>query len=881
MPRGNVRVSITGDADGVSRATRDAERSLDRLNKAGSRSMAALGTAAKGGAALLGVGLVVGLKKSADAAIEAEKSHARLVAQLKASGISYKQHAGEIENVIQKTSQLSALDDEDLQDAFTNIVRVTGDVNKSLRLTGLAADFARAKHMDVAKAGEIVGKVAGGNIGILSRYGITVKDGATATEALGELQQKFAGQAEAYGKTTGGSIDRAKVAVENLEEAVGSKLAPAIQTVAGGLADFINGMQSGAGAGGQFAASVRQSASAVEKAWNTALKAVRRFLADNRQDIRQLGQAFQNIWRGIRAVFEDVVLPIFRRMLPAIVQMVRGWVQEIRGVIKVFSGLFTGDFHKMWDGIKDIFGGGVKAVLGTVRSMTAPLREVASKVAHFVGEVMGDAWRNLKDVVSDAISPIRKVLDLLRKVGGVASDLGSAAGDVKDFLNPLGDGIGLEGLPTNLGAGKVDLMGANQNLAPFALIGSRFGLGVTSGFRPGAITASGNPSLHGQHRAIDVDRGTAGQMLAYARYLATNFGSKLTELIHTPLGFGIKNGQRVPLSFWGSTINAQHFSHVHVGLQRGGRLPGSRSGDRVPALLEDGEFVVNRRAARAAGPLLEAINRGIPRFANGGAVRAAQALYKAGARGAELVGLTAVAGRETRWVARKHNYNLATGDDSWGPWQINVLQNANPQYRGLAYSGKLYDWDISARIAHQMYQRSGIAPWKVVPAEFLPTARSAVAKVLKHPASAHPVTGRAGETPGQITKRTADDARRAALRGRGLSGLLAGRGQNILTGQELSGKGVPLVDRSGADTGGGGGSEPDPALQLLADAAVEHNRLLDEQNQIARRTEAYLRTQGPQLIAGLAMLTSGVIGGNAGLGRQFPSSAGLGGLARA
>jgi hypothetical protein len=67
----------------------------------------------------------------------------------------------------------------------------------------------------------------------------------------------------------------------------------------------------------------------------------------------------------------------------------------------------------------------------------------------------------------------------------------------------------------------------------------------------------------------------------------------------------------------------------------------------------------------------------------------------------------------------------------------------------------------------------------------------------------------------------------------------------------------------------------------LADAAVEHNRLLDEQNQIARRTEAYLRTQGPQLIAGLAMLTSGVIGGNAGLGRQFPSSAGLGGLARA
>jgi hypothetical protein len=75
---------------------------------------------------------VVGLKKSADAAIEAERSQAKLVTQLKASGISYRDHAKEIDRVIQATSRLSGIDDEDLQDSFTNIVRVTGDVNKSL-----------------------------------------------------------------------------------------------------------------------------------------------------------------------------------------------------------------------------------------------------------------------------------------------------------------------------------------------------------------------------------------------------------------------------------------------------------------------------------------------------------------------------------------------------------------------------------------------------------------------------------------------------------------------------------------------------------------------------------------------------------------------------
>jgi hypothetical protein len=58
-----------------------------------------------------------------DAAMDAQKSQARLEAQLKASGISFRAHAKEIDAVIQKHSQLAGLDDEDLQDAFTNIVR--------------------------------------------------------------------------------------------------------------------------------------------------------------------------------------------------------------------------------------------------------------------------------------------------------------------------------------------------------------------------------------------------------------------------------------------------------------------------------------------------------------------------------------------------------------------------------------------------------------------------------------------------------------------------------------------------------------------------------------------------------------------------------------
>jgi len=57
-----------------------------------------------------------------------------------------------------------------------------------------------------------------------------------------------------------------------------------------------------------------------------------------------------------------------------------------------------------------------------------------------------------------------------------------------------------------------------------------------------------------------------------------------------------------------------------VGLQNGSWVPGSGSGDKIPAMLEPGEFVVNRNAAKQYGGMLEDINNGVPRFNDGGRV---------------------------------------------------------------------------------------------------------------------------------------------------------------------------------------------------------------------------------------------------------------------
>ncbi|MFZ9654546.1 MAG: tape measure protein [Limnohabitans sp.] len=108
---------------------------------------------------------------------------------------------------------------------------------------------------------------------------------------------------------------------------------------------------------------------------------------------------------------------------------------------------------------------------------------------------------------------------------------------------------------------------AAAGFSTFTSIAQSMGLLVTSGYRPG------DPGYHGKDQAKDYG-GSPQNMLRFARYMAEEFGSQLKELIYTPLGFGIKDGKRVPLSFWGDAVNRNHYDHVHAAFTG---APGARA----------------------------------------------------------------------------------------------------------------------------------------------------------------------------------------------------------------------------------------------------------------------------------------------------------------
>ena len=106
----------------------------------------------------------------------------------------------------------------------------------------------------------------------------------------------------------------------------------------------------------------------------------------------------------------------------------------------------------------------------------------------------------------------------------------------------------------------------------FTSIAKKFGLQLTSDYRPG------DSGYHGKNRARDYSNDGVGngtpEQLKFAQHLVKNYGSSLSQLIYTPLGFGIANGKKVGLDYWGASTNSQHYHHVHVALKDGGLVDG-------------------------------------------------------------------------------------------------------------------------------------------------------------------------------------------------------------------------------------------------------------------------------------------------------------------
>jgi hypothetical protein len=150
--------------------------------------------------------------------------------------------------------------------------------------------------------------------------------------------------------------------------------------------------------------------------------------------------------------------------------------------------------------------------------------------------------------------------------------------------------------PGTGGGGFIPLGGMVGTLSEVQRLAESMGLTMTSGQR--GPRYPGDRSLHISGRAMDfsnVPKGSIGSPLMdkFASEVVKKYGSSLTQLIYTPLGFGIANKKRVNLSHWGEKTNAGHYDHVHVAFEKGGKTPGVPTpaivGEKGPEFVLDND----------------------------------------------------------------------------------------------------------------------------------------------------------------------------------------------------------------------------------------------------------------------------------------------------
>lgn len=94
------------------------------------------------------------------------------------------------------------------------------------------------------------------------------------------------------------------------------------------------------------------------------------------------------------------------------------------------------------------------------------------------------------------------------------------------------------------------------------------GVQMFSNYRPGSITSTGNKSMHGAGRAIDV----TPSMKVFNKIAST--WSNISELIYSPAnGKQIKNGRHM---MYGEPVRGDHWDHVHWAMNQGGMVGGPR-----------------------------------------------------------------------------------------------------------------------------------------------------------------------------------------------------------------------------------------------------------------------------------------------------------------
>ena len=300
----------------------------------------------------------------------------------------------------------------------------------------------------------------------------------------------------------------------------------------------------------------------------------------------------RNAWSAIKATFWTII-NYLRGTFANAWNWLRDKIKNIWGSIRsnianVWSAIKDRTFNPMMNFIKNTIPNAFRAGVDAIKRAWDRLKSVARKPVEFVVNTV------IQKGIIDNFNKIAKTFKV-KEIGDVSLPRGfdrggwtgpgsrlTPAGIVHadeyvikkssrrrfedshpgllDHINRTGTLPGVDGYAKG---GRVGTSGMVWNNL-WGIIKRQFPWArLTSAYRPGSITASGNRSYHAQGKAVDLaGRGSmnAADMMKIFNFIEKNYGQS-SEVIYSPAGGRqIKNGRRY---FYRGAVRRMHFNHVH------------------------------------------------------------------------------------------------------------------------------------------------------------------------------------------------------------------------------------------------------------------------------------------------------------------------------
>jgi tape measure domain-containing protein len=139
----------------------------------------------------------------------------------------------------------------------------------------------------------------------------------------------------------------------------------------------------------------------------------------------QVAPAFQSFVKAMIPVvnfFVKVLTPVVKTQMQAVLSIIDGVLKIISGIFNVLAGILTGNWSKVWAGLKQITSGGIQVVMGLIKHLSAGIVAAFNGLGPKMREIGKHAMVGLgKGIVENAPMALNPASAIGGKIGDVIS----------------------------------------------------------------------------------------------------------------------------------------------------------------------------------------------------------------------------------------------------------------------------------------------------------------------------------------------------------------------------------------------------------------------------------------------------------------------------